>query len=87
MEHKDVKVGMNIRIISLARTHRLYNTNSKMTKMLGKVFKITEVRPSHKSGEMYKVCLNNTTFVWAPEDLRPMSLEAKTPKKATFNPD
>jgi hypothetical protein len=36
---------------------------------------------------MYKVCLNHTRFVWAPQDLRPMSLEAKPPKKATFNPD
>lgn len=70
-----IKVGMRIKIISLATTHHLHNSNSRMSDMVGRHFTVSEVKPT-QSGKaspeqpfmiIFKEDIDN--YVWDPEDL------------------
>jgi len=68
MRKELVKIGMEVKIISLETTHERYGVNDKMKSMIGKIYKVINI----DSEDNFTVKLNNEIWNWAPEDLTPV---------------
>jgi hypothetical protein len=81
MEESKMKEGIYVTISNnLSATNKEYGTNSFMTDMIGKTYKIEKVRGSSREGyyAVIKGCM------WHPKDLSEQSVEKK-PEPFHFN--
>jgi hypothetical protein len=91
MHFEKVKIGMKVKITSVQETNKAFNSNDTMKDMVGGIYTVSEILTNHKTGSHdrhpFKIkFVEQSRFVWLPDDLEYAGPPMIQPKGGTFDP-
>ena len=73
MNPDQLKVGINVLIEKINITHKRHDSNAEMRSMVGRIYKISEIRATYQPDHEVSVFIKSPRlrgYIWAPEDLK-----------------